>query len=121
MMRVHLMRARPGFSLVELIVAMVLLSVTLVALAATGMVAARSFTQAATSEAAVRAAAQVIDSLVRVPSPTAGSRTIGHVDLMWTVAGDGAVLTIDVSSHHRGTGDTLVFHTARPAVGEPAP
>jgi prepilin-type N-terminal cleavage/methylation domain-containing protein len=82
---------RAGFSLVELVVALTLLSVGLIALAGSAAVAQRAFAGAAAMELSLRAAAEVVDSLFHVPAPSAGSRTIGHVDVTWIVTSGGGV------------------------------
>jgi prepilin-type N-terminal cleavage/methylation domain-containing protein len=80
---------RPGFSLVELIVALTVLAVGLLALAGTSALAQRSFASAQATERAVRAAATVIDSLLREPDPAPGSRALYGAVVHWTVTADG--------------------------------
>lgn len=58
------MVARRGFSLVEVTVAMLLLSLGLLGVAATGLLAARTLREAEAREAMVERAGSVLDSLV---------------------------------------------------------
>jgi prepilin-type N-terminal cleavage/methylation domain-containing protein len=75
-----------GFSLVELVVALTLLSVGLIALAGSAAVAQRAFADAAATERSVRAAAEIIDSLAHVRAPQSGSRIIDQVEIAWAVS-----------------------------------
>jgi prepilin-type N-terminal cleavage/methylation domain-containing protein len=89
---------RPGFSLVEVIVALTVLSVGLLALAGTSALAQRAFAGADATERAARAAAAIIDSLMLEPEPASGSRALYGTTVHWTVAAEGPriLLTTDV-------------------------
>jgi prepilin-type N-terminal cleavage/methylation domain-containing protein len=106
---------RAGFSLVELIVALALLSVAMIALAGTAAVAQRFFADAAAMDRGVRAAAEVIDSLGHVPAPVSGRRTIDGVRVEWNVGQDEQILRIDVTAADERTGAAITFSGARPA------
>lgn len=112
-------RIRAGFSLVELIVALLLLSMGLVALAGAAAVAQLSFAEAAAAEHAANAAAAVIDSLMREPAIQSGSAGLGMVDVQWTVTAGGGVERIAVMTtvEYAGLAREFEFHAARLAVG----
>lgn len=94
-----------GFSLVELVVAMTILTIGLVGLAGAAAVAHRSFIEAAALEHGIDAAAFVLDSLIREPTPADGERHLGAAFARWTVAADsiatGITLTIRVADGER--------------------
>jgi Tfp pilus assembly protein PilV len=75
--------ARPGCSLVEVVVAMTLLAVTALGVAATALVAVQSFTSAELQERTLREAEQVLDSLVALPAYHAGVRAVGPARIRW--------------------------------------
>ena len=71
--------------LIELIVAMTILSVGVLGLAGAATFAQRSFASAEAIELGAEAAAEVIDSLLREPRPVTGARQIGIAHVSWTV------------------------------------
>lgn len=84
--------SRSGFGLLELILALTLLSVGVLALAAAALTAQQNIATADATERAARTAAMVLDSLMTVASPASGSRSAGDVTTLWTVApGDGVL------------------------------
>jgi Tfp pilus assembly protein PilV len=83
---------RPGFSLVELVVAMTLLSVGVLGLAAAAALALRSMNSAAAMDRGTRAATTLLDSLAHVATPSAGERTEDGVRIRWSIEQD-SVLT----------------------------
>jgi prepilin-type N-terminal cleavage/methylation domain-containing protein len=89
--------ARPGLSLVELIVAMTLLSVGVLGLAGAAAVAQRSFAGAEALERAAHAAAVVLDSLMREPRPYDGERSVHDSTVRWTVVADSLLSRIDLT------------------------
>lgn len=90
-------RRRSGFGLVELIVALTILSFGLLALTGAAAVAQRSFISAQAMEDGTSMAALVIDSLMRVPAPVAGERQEGRTRARWLVQEDSAASVIDVT------------------------
>jgi prepilin-type N-terminal cleavage/methylation domain-containing protein len=86
--------ARDGFSLVELIVAITVLGVGILGLVAAATAAQRSFATAAAEERATRAAAVIMDSLLRVSAPASGERQLFGVNVSWETTADDA--TIDI-------------------------
>jgi prepilin-type N-terminal cleavage/methylation domain-containing protein len=96
---------RRGFSLVEVIVAMALLSVGLLGIAATGLLAARLMNQAQLLEDAANRATSVMDSVAINNLVGAGAVQTSPYRLEWTasdsaivvraVLPDGAVLQLD--------------------------
>lgn len=106
---------RKGFSLVELIVAMTILSLGVLVLAAAGTYAQRTFSDAAAIDRAARAAALVLDSLMRVPAPQDGVRSTDGVTIRWdTSAGDGVTLIrADVEAFGGARSHRIIFHASR--------
>jgi prepilin-type N-terminal cleavage/methylation domain-containing protein len=80
-----------GFSLVEVIVAMTLLSIGLLGIAATGALSARMLSQAELSEDITLAAQNVLDSLITNNIRGAGAQRVRNVRLEWS-ASDHVVL-----------------------------
>lgn len=78
--------SRNGFGLVEAIVALVLLSVGLLGLVGTAVVAQRSFNRAAAVERSARIAGALIDSLLTADHAVDGARTQHGVAVSWTVS-----------------------------------
>lgn len=99
------MTRQQGFSLVELVVAMTILTISLVGLAGAAAVAHRSFTGAEALEHGTDAAAFVLDSLMREPAPTHGERRFGSATATWTVVADststGIALTVRIAEGER--------------------
>jgi prepilin-type N-terminal cleavage/methylation domain-containing protein len=90
------MRRRRAFSLVEVLVAVVVTGVGLVALAGTtGVLIARGASASAAVAAAARLAS-VVDSLRVVPcaSLASGRSSSNGIDVTWTVSASGAVRRI---------------------------
>jgi Tfp pilus assembly protein PilV len=80
-----------GYTLLEVVVALLLLEVAVLGAAGTLQVAAHALGEAEHMERAVLAAEGVLDSLAGVASPTAGSRSFVGGDLSWTVDSAGTV------------------------------
>ena len=87
-----------GFGLVELIVALTILSVGLLALTGAAAVAQRSFNSAQALEEGADVAAIVLDSLMREPIPAAGERTVGRTKAQWSVRTDSMAVSIHLSA-----------------------
>ena len=95
------MVARRGFGLIEVVVALTLLSVALLGIAATATLAGRMVREGQADEEAAVEAMQVLDSLMQERQPTAGQRHAGRVSLAWTVTTDSAGLsTIDIAARY---------------------
>lgn len=94
--------ARPGFSLTEVIVAMLLLSIAALGLAATALVAVQSFTRAEVQQQVLREAESVLDSLLSLGSNSAGSRSVHTSRLSWTAADSSGAITLTVLTPYRG-------------------
>lgn len=77
---------RVGFSLVEVIVAMVLLSIGLLGIAGTGLLAAHMMRAADTREAMLARATSVMDSLVAHDVLGAGRMPDARFRLEWTAS-----------------------------------
>lgn len=80
------MVTRSGFSLAEVVVALLLLSVVAIGVAGAGVAAAQMFTRAELHERLLREAEAVLDSLVLMPANGAGSRMVRDVEINWTAA-----------------------------------
>jgi prepilin-type N-terminal cleavage/methylation domain-containing protein len=91
------MSGQHGFSLVELVVAMTLLTISLVGLAGAAAVAQRSFSGAEAVEKGTDAAALVLDSLMRERAPADGARRIGDAAARWTVVQDSVATAISLT------------------------
>jgi prepilin-type N-terminal cleavage/methylation domain-containing protein len=88
---------RSGFSLIEVVVALTLLSVGLLAVAGSAGSAAALFRQGEQQEEAAFAALQLLDSLALAPNPTAAQTKRGAFQLEWTVMRSGRALDLMVS------------------------
>jgi prepilin-type N-terminal cleavage/methylation domain-containing protein len=86
-----------GFGLVELIVALTILSFGILALTGAAAVTQRSFLGAQAMEDGTSTAAVVIDSLMREPAPVAGERQQGRTRAQWLVLEDSVATVIDVT------------------------
>jgi prepilin-type N-terminal cleavage/methylation domain-containing protein len=107
---------RPGFSLVELVVALTLFSVGVLGLAAAAATTQRAFAAAESMERAARAAAAVLDSLVRTAQlDGAGERSAYGTHVRWNVATDSLFARIHVQAEvlHASRTDVLDFEAAR--------
>lgn len=117
--------ARHGFTLVELIVAMVVLSLGIMGAVATSLLAVQRLREANAREAAVRVAGALLDSLTQQDSPTTGTSTTGPYTSTWRVGATagGSAATLEVTIRYRdGTrGRELRFVTTHvppvPALG----
>ena len=87
----------PGFGLIELIVALTILSIGLLGLTGVAAVAHRSLISAGALEEAAAAASTVIDSLMAVADPVAGERRMGRAVARWTVSADSSVMRLDIT------------------------
>lgn len=92
-----------GFALVEIVVALLLLSIgALAALTATAAAVAMR-NRAAELERAVERAEAIGDSLLRVGTTGPGVDTVGTAVLAWRPDPDGALLTLTVDDRPLGT------------------
>ena len=101
-----MVRARAGFTLTEVIVALNLLAVAALGVAATALVAAQSFSQAELEERALREAEHVLDSLVALPVNVAGARSVGPARISWLPADTSGAVSVRIL--FRGRTTTLV-------------
>src|SRR5688572_30081436 len=93
---------RCGFSLVELITALLLAAIGLLAIASAALLAQRTLTGTAMLERMTREAGTLLDSLAAQPQPTSGTRKAGAVLLSWVVEPDsaGASIRVWVDARH---------------------
>jgi prepilin-type N-terminal cleavage/methylation domain-containing protein len=107
--------ARDGFSLVELIVALTVLGVGILGVVAAATAAQRSFAVAAAEERATRAAAVVMDSLLRDSAPAAGERQLFGLSASWETTADREIMDIvtTVEAAHGSNTRPLKFHARR--------
>jgi prepilin-type N-terminal cleavage/methylation domain-containing protein len=86
-----------GFGLVELMVALMILSMGMVALTGVAAVAQRSFSAAQALEEGANAASLMLDSLMREPAPVAGQWQDGRASAQWSVWRDSTAMVIDLT------------------------
>lgn len=110
-------RTASGFGLIELIVALTILSVGVLALTGAAVVAHRSFTSADAIERAAHAAAAVLDSLMHEHAPVAGERVAPGATVRWTVAAEADVrrITATVDVADGGRQRRIVYHAVHNA------
>lgn len=89
---------RSGFGLIELVVALMILSIGLLALTGAAAVAQRSLNTAQALEEGADIAEVVLDSLLREPAPAAGDRTVGRTKTQWTIHPDSTAVTIHLTA-----------------------
>lgn len=95
---------RPGFTLVEAIVALNLLALGLLGAAATQSLAARLLREAEARAGALNLAEAVLDSLLAVPTPTAGERHERRYRAHWSSAPRSVLTAIELEvEYHDGT------------------
>lgn len=82
---------RRGYTLLEVVAALLLLEVAVLGAVGTLTIAAHVLGEAEQLEHAVLAAEGVLDSLAGVASPVAGSRAFAGGELSWTVDSVGVV------------------------------
>jgi type II secretory pathway pseudopilin PulG len=83
---------RAGFTLMEVVVALMLMELAVLAAAGTLVLASRSMAEAEHLERAVMEAEGVLDSLSGVVAPTGGSRPYAGGGIDWLVDSAGVVL-----------------------------
>ena len=99
--------SRAGVGIVEVIVALMLLSIGLLGLVSTAIVAQRSFTRAAAVERSAHAAAALLDSVLATPAAASGRRTASGFKAEWEVSRTGGLVTVFVTIRAAGGGETL--------------
>lgn len=97
-------RARPGLTLVEVIVALVVFAVGVLGAAATAGTALRLAREAAAREEAVVLASSTLDSLMQVAAPASGESVVGRYALRWSAAPAGASARIELVVEYREGG-----------------
>jgi prepilin-type N-terminal cleavage/methylation domain-containing protein len=91
-------KSRPaGFTLAEVVVAMTLLTVGLLAVAASALTAAHMFARAEVQERALRTAESVLDSLATLPQHGAGELPIPGGQLIWSGSDGSGMITVRLS------------------------
>lgn len=108
--RLHLAGA-DGFTLVEILVALVVLMVGALGAASTAVLAARLLDSVHTEERAAHVGALVLDSLVHTPGPISGQRELDGFRVRWEAgAGDaGDPIEVVVEYHDGRTSRQLVL------------
>jgi prepilin-type N-terminal cleavage/methylation domain-containing protein len=111
------MSGQQGFSLVELVVAMTLLTISLVGLAGAAAVAQRTFSGTEAMEMGTDAAALVLDSLMREHAPADGARRIGAAAARWSVVHDSVAtaISLTISIDDGGRARELSFYATHHA------
>jgi prepilin-type N-terminal cleavage/methylation domain-containing protein len=88
---------RPGFGLIEVLVALTLLGIVMLGVAGSTLLAARLLGEAEATEQSALAALHVMDSLVQEASPANGERVAGRLAIRWQVQRDSTLQSIAVS------------------------
>ena len=101
-----------GFTLVEVVVALVVLELTAVGVAGMLLLASTTLERAEELESAVANAEGVLDSLKQAAIIEAGTQSFGGGDVVWTVSEDGGVVVRAVT--HQGVA-LFVVRTVLPA------
>ncbi len=104
---------RAGFTVVELVLALVLLGIGLVGSAGLMVHSQTLMRRAETREWAARVARSLADSLGSAWTESEGERTEPHGRVAWASWNDGGVLRIRIEVVPVGRAETLVFETAR--------
>lgn len=106
---------RPGFTLVEVVVALTLLSVAVLSMAASGGMAAQLLRTAEREEAAARLAGSLLDSLVLVPQPGTGTLTRDHLLGRWQGSRGG---TVEVWVSYPDAGTSRIHYWSARSLGD---
>ena len=114
-------RARAGFTLVEVIAAILLLSIGLLAIAGLGVVAAKTTRRGSTQTLASAIAQSRFDSLSSLPcnslangGPTSGTSTVRGVEERWRVVDGFNVKRLTDSLTVPGRTSVLVYQSVIP-------
>jgi prepilin-type N-terminal cleavage/methylation domain-containing protein len=101
---------KPGFTLIEVAVALGLIALAALTAGAAATLSAGALARAEARDAATAAAELVLDSLAQETDPRSGRRLVGGVAVDWSVSGGGPVRICDLSAHTGGpTAETLPF------------
>lgn len=87
---------RPGFSVIEALIALILFAAGILAIAAASSRAIRTLREAEARDEANVIMLSVADSLLQLASPASGSLTRGGYAVSWTVADSGRVAAVSV-------------------------
>lgn len=111
-------RLRPGSTLVEAIVALVLFGGGVLAIAGVATSAVGSLRTAEARVGAMAAMTTVADSLLQWASPVSGAAVLGRYALGWQVADSGRVATVRInvrwSDGSRLRSDSIEVHAGEP-------
>jgi Tfp pilus assembly protein PilV len=110
---IHRTTAKGGFTLLEVVVALLVLEVALVGLVGTLVLAASTLTRAETIEMAVASADGLLDSLARADTAAADSMAFGSGTIVWSVDDSGRVSVRALDVHGREVLDVSTFVSAR--------
>jgi len=110
---------RPGFGLIEVIVALAVLAVGVLGTVGTAHVAARGRREAEARERAAALAGELLDSLAFVASPVDGDRWVRSYRGSWAIRPHGGGRVVELVVEYRdGTADRHLrihaFHTPPP-------
>lgn len=94
---------RRGFTLVEVVVALVVLGAGVLGVVGGALLAARALREAEAVEGAVELAGSVLDSLVQLPAVGAGERDVGRYRASWAPReGRGGAAVIELVVEYDG-------------------
>ena len=105
------MPIRAGLTLIELVVALVLVAFGLVAVASAALLAQRTTAGTAATEQVAREAATILDSLVAHPYPASGEREAAGVRIRWIVESDSIGERLRLDARHQARNVHLTFET----------
>lgn len=111
---------RGGFTIVEVVVAIVILAIAAFGIAGVAATASRMLARATATERAAAAAVFVMDSLLAEDQLRAGSRAVGRFDVDWTVQDTGGVRKIKLTVAFREPGRSRERRIAFMALQAPA-
>ncbi len=100
-----------GFTLIEVVVALVVLEISLVGAAGMLELASSTLARAEALESAVAVAEGVLDSLKQAASVEPGARSFGGGDVVWSVEDDGEMIVRAIT---RDRVTLFVIHTLLP-------
>ena len=103
-----------GFSLAEVIVALVVFTIGALGAAALTAHAARLATAAVRYEAALLEAVTLLDSLAATDADGSGGSSDRHAHYHWRIATDSGARIIEVDARVRAAGDTIRLRARRP-------
>lgn len=114
--RTRALAPAPGFSLAEVVVALVVLTIGALGAAAHAAHAARIATHAVRYEWAVLQVATLLDSLIVTEAAADGAKRDRHAAYSWRVAADSTGRRVVVEARLHASADTIRLSARRPPI-----